>query len=446
MHDPTTTSERQPGLNRFRLLSASWFVGCVTIFYFWISPDSQAFYPAIAICLSACIILSVLYSSSARQLQKLLESELNLRQQRNELEKNLVTQTNSLSETNKQLRNDLNESKNNSDANRRELQKLKNIFNNLPDAICVIDNEYSVTYANPALSDLIESDPENLIGSKCFDAWKTPYCGKDNCPLKRIDRGEKNIIAECLWQKDANENSSPLSITVNPFIDENGVQCGIIKTARQSLANNEQQKAISRRWAHDLNNILAVVIGHTELATQQAEPATQIVDNLEKAMQAAKRGQNLITQILHPVKNITPTPICTRKNAWQSIPGGHEKILFVDDEETLVLMTKQFLEELGYQFDGETSSTNALERFKKNPEYYDLIITDQTMPQLSGSKMAEVMLQTRPDLPIIICSGYIEEIDKEHAKTIGIKKFLHKPVPAPNLAQAVRSLLDKDSH
>lgn len=446
MPDSNTMPKKIAHLRRFLLLLAVWGVGCGTVLYLWVPPASQAFLPAIAICLFGCLILSFFSHTFGNLLDDYRHALQQFRQQRDILQERLDEQISKFEdqkETTRQLGNDLRESRATGNTLRRQRKELENIFNSMPDAVCVIDNDYTIHYANQALATLLDCDRNALLGAQCFKVWQSPACGKDNCPLQRIANGEKNLVSTCMWEKGPNDSEAIHSISVTPFTDEAGRTGGIIKTVKQSGTGNSPQKTIAERLAHDLNNVFAAVIGHTELALQQAEPDSQLSNNLQKSLQAAQRGQQQITQTRNPLKNITPTPICTRKNARQAIPGGQEKILFVDDEETLVQMTKQFMTELGYQFDGETSSINALERFKKSPHYYDLIITDQSMPRLSGSEMAETMLKIRPDLPIVLCTGYSEDIDKERAKAIGIRSFLLKPVPAPDLARIVRLLLDR---
>ncbi len=125
-----------------------------------------------------------------------------------------------------------------------------------------------------------------------------------------------------------------------------------------------------------------------------------------------------------------------------SIPGGNERILFLDNEESLLKMGKQMLEGLGYKVFMETSSIKALEAFKSDPGKYDLVISDLTMPKMSGDKLAEELIRLRPDIPIILCTGYSELITEEKARKIGVRAFLTKPVAMRKMAKTVRMALD----
>ena len=125
------------------------------------------------------------------------------------------------------------------------------------------------------------------------------------------------------------------------------------------------------------------------------------------------------------------------------LPTGTERILVVDDEEIIVTLYKVGLSHLGYTVTAKTSSEEALATFKNYPSKYDLLITDQTMPVLSGAKLAREVLHIRPDIPIILCTGYSATISKKEAMEIGIKKFLFKPVGKKDLARTIRNVLDE---
>ena len=127
------------------------------------------------------------------------------------------------------------------------------------------------------------------------------------------------------------------------------------------------------------------------------------------------------------------------------IPGGNERILFVDDEEMLVEWGKAALERLGYQVTISTDSTEALKTFSANPSVFDLVITDHAMPHMAGSELSSELLKIRPDIPIILCTGHSENMSREKAKDIGIKEFLTKPLNKQELAEVVRRVLDEKS-
>jgi CheY-like chemotaxis protein len=123
------------------------------------------------------------------------------------------------------------------------------------------------------------------------------------------------------------------------------------------------------------------------------------------------------------------------------LPMGYERILLVDDEQPLVEIGKQMLERLGYRVDTRTSSIEALNLFKANPDRFDLVITDIVMPNMSGDKLADEMMGIRPDIPIVLCTGYSEKFTRQHASDMGIECFLMKPLVMQDLAGTVRRAL-----
>jgi len=128
----------------------------------------------------------------------------------------------------------------------------------------------------------------------------------------------------------------------------------------------------------------------------------------------------------------------------QEIPRGSETILFVDDEVSIVKMVQRMFERLGYKVETATTPQDALEKFGLNPDHFDLVITDMTMPGLTGMKLSEELMVIRPDIPIIICTGYSTLVDKEKAKKLGLAALLMKPIDILKTARTIRKVLDKN--
>ncbi|MGD9210222.1 MAG: DUF3365 domain-containing protein [Desulfobacteraceae bacterium] len=125
------------------------------------------------------------------------------------------------------------------------------------------------------------------------------------------------------------------------------------------------------------------------------------------------------------------------------LPVGNEHILLVDDEKSILKIERVILQRLGYQVTISNSSTEALAIFKAQPDAFDLVITDMTMPDMTGDQLTRAMLEIRPDLSIIICTGFSEKIDPRKADAIGIKGFLMKPIIKAKMAKMVRKILDQ---
>jgi PAS domain S-box-containing protein len=127
----------------------------------------------------------------------------------------------------------------------------------------------------------------------------------------------------------------------------------------------------------------------------------------------------------------------------KTVPAGDERILFIDDELVLANMGKQMLERLGYEVVSRTSSIEALELFRAQPDRFDLVITDMTMPNMTGEKLAAEIMNIRPDVPVILCTGFSEVITADKAKAMGIREYVMKPILKRRIAETIRRVLDE---
>ncbi|MBC8393372.1 MAG: PAS domain S-box protein [Deltaproteobacteria bacterium] len=128
----------------------------------------------------------------------------------------------------------------------------------------------------------------------------------------------------------------------------------------------------------------------------------------------------------------------------EQIPSGNERILLVDDEVALIDAERQMLMRLGYEVVSRTSSIEALELFRVKADQFDMIITDMTMPNMTGVELAHEVKKIRPDIPIILCTGFSELINEEKAKKMGIKAFVMKPIVMREIGATIRKVMDKE--
>ena len=172
---------------------------------------------------------------------------------------------------------------------------------------------------------------------------------------------------------------------------------------------------------------------------------------LSVAMGIVKQSQGYITVESEPGRGSTFTvyfpkvaekPIADAPVSDEPIPTGSERILFVDDETPLVLMGEALLAELGYEVTSRTSSREALDLLKQDPSRFDLVITDQTMPDVTGVELAREILAIRPELPVILCTGFSHLVDADSAKAVGIRAFVMKPLTKGEIARTMRKVLD----
>lgn len=132
-----------------------------------------------------------------------------------------------------------------------------------------------------------------------------------------------------------------------------------------------------------------------------------------------------------------------RETEEAALPTGTERILFVDDEKDLVDTGKNILEFLGYQVTGQTNGLEALQTFRTTPDNFDLVITDMTMPHLTGSELATQIMAVRPNIPVILCSGFNQQLNERKAREAGIREFVMKPYTVATLARTIRKSIEE---
>ncbi len=132
-----------------------------------------------------------------------------------------------------------------------------------------------------------------------------------------------------------------------------------------------------------------------------------------------------------------------RADSAAALQTGQERVLLVDDEDQIIRLEKQMLERLGYRVSERRGSLDALQAFKAQPNGFDLVITDMAMPHMNGELLAKELMAIRPEIPVIICTGFSERINAQKAAALGIKGFLMKPVIRSELAAMVRKVLDE---
>jgi CheY-like chemotaxis protein len=152
-------------------------------------------------------------------------------------------------------------------------------------------------------------------------------------------------------------------------------------------------------------------------------------------------GQGTIFSLYFPVlESVTETVEAVVADAP---PTGKERVLFVDDESSLIELGERILVYLGYQVTTRTSSIEALELFRAKPDDFDLIVTDYTMPNMTGGELAKHILAIRPEMPIVLCTGFSEVFTEDKARALGIQGYVMKPISIHDLAKICRGALDQ---
>ncbi len=150
-------------------------------------------------------------------------------------------------------------------------------------------------------------------------------------------------------------------------------------------------------------------------------------------------GEGTTFDVFFPIAETAP--VCS-DIAASPLPIGKERILLVDDEELILEIGREMLKGLGYQVETRASSIDALEAFRTDPTKYDLVISDMTMPRMTGERLAKEIKKFRPDIPIILCTGFSTKISPDKLTVFGVNALLMKPVRLSDLAHTVRKVLD----
>jgi signal transduction histidine kinase/CheY-like chemotaxis protein len=152
---------------------------------------------------------------------------------------------------------------------------------------------------------------------------------------------------------------------------------------------------------------------------------------------ASKKGMGSTFTAFFPLVKAVPEP--AEKDS--ELLRGKEKVLVIDDEPSVLEMISETLRRLGYKVTPATGGTEGWKEFQRHPLYYDLVITDHAMPEITGVRLAEKILGMRPDVPVIICTGYSDMVSPEKVKAVGIKEILMKPLERKELAIVLRRVL-----
>lgn len=170
-----------------------------------------------------------------------------------------------------------------------------------------------------------------------------------------------------------------------------------------------------------------------------------IVNSYDGDIQVQSRpGKGTCFDVWLPVTQ-QKDPTNDAETVFDDLPSGSEHILYVDDEELVTTLYEELLQHLGYHVTATTSSMKAWQLFEAHPSEFDLVITDLTMPQMTGDVLSQKILQLRPDTPIILCTGYSDRLNKGQAAGMGIREYLLKPLVIHQLAHTIREVLGSDA-
>ena len=343
-------------------------------------------------------------------------------------------------------------------------KRLQLYLDRAPLACIVWDTHHIVRVWNPAATATFGYSEAEAIGRHIHDLVATPVSMPmidEVCPklLSGVEfpdgvvletRRKDDSRMQCHWH---------LALVDRGTADEGVIAFASDVTARlqaerdrELLEKSRALAAMAGGIANDFNNILLAICGNARLAAEDLPPDHPAQVSLTEVQRASARAAGIINQILAFSGNEEETPkevvlfndATTSKRspaASQVLRGEGQSVLYVDDEESLVYLITRVLQRLGYRVVGFTDANEALAAFRSNPAAYEAVVTDLSMPSMSGIEFASQVLSLRPELPVVMTSGYVRPKDRESVMKTGVRDLLLKPNTVEELGAVLHRLM-----
>jgi PAS domain S-box-containing protein len=352
------------------------------------------------------------------------------------------------------------------DASFTQLQAINNrlqlYMDRAPLACIVWGTDHLVRVWNPAATATFGYSEAEAIGRHIHDLVATPASMpaiEELCPklLAGVEYPEGVVLdtrrkdgsrLQCHWHLALVDRGTP---------DEGVIAFANDITARlqaerdrELLEKSRALSAMASGIAHDFNNILLAISGNAKLAADDLAATHPAQVSLAEVAKATARAAGIINQILafsgneETTKDVVLFHDAAAQGAAHTsqMPRGEgQSVLYVDDEESLVYLVTRVLERLGYRVDGYTDPCKALQAFQASPGAYQAVVTDLSMPSMSGIDFAREVLLARPDLPVVVTSGYVRPKDREAVKDVGVRELLLKPNTVEELGNVLHRLM-----
>lgn len=340
--------------------------------------------------------------------------------------------------------------------------RLQLYLDRAPLACIVWGTDHVVRAWNPAAVAIFGYSEAEAIGRHIHELVATPASMPiidEVCPklLAGIEYPEGVVIEtrrkddsrmQCHWHLALVDRGTPEESVIAFASDVTARLLGDLD--RELVEKTRALSAIAGGIAHDFNNILLAISGNARLAAQDLPSTHPAQVSLAEVNKASTRAAGIINQILafsgneETSKDVVlftdpaaKDPAC----APQVLRGEGQSVLYVDDEESLVYLVTRVLERLGYRVTGFTDAREALAKFQAEPDAYQAVVTDLSMPAMSGVEFAEQVLKLRPALPVVMTSGYVRQIDRETVLNTGVRDLLLKPNTVEELGDVLHRLM-----
>jgi PAS domain S-box-containing protein len=342
-------------------------------------------------------------------------------------------------------------------------KRLQLYLDRAPLACIVWDTHHKVRAWNPAAAATFGYTEAEAIGEHIHDLVATPASMPiidEVCPklLSGVEfpdgvtletRRKDGTQLQCHWH---------LALVDRGTADEGVIAFASDVTARlqaerdrELLEKSRALAAMAGGIAHDFNNILLAICGNARLAAEDLSADHPAQLSLTEVQRASARAAGIINQILafsgneeETSKDVVLFHDAAAKHPplGSQVPRGQgQSVLYVDDEESLVYLITRVLQRLGYRVAGFTDANEALAAFRSNPAAYEAVVTDLSMPSMSGIEFAAHVLQLRPEVPVVMTSGYVRAKDRESVMKTGVRDLLLKPNTVEELGDVLHRLM-----
>ena len=327
-------------------------------------------------------------------------------------------------------------------------ERHRAIFQQAPETVTVIDPDtLQIIEANSRLADSLGYTPKELLSLKLIDL------------LNQKPEETRNQIYQIIQQDGVvrqnwpflKKDGSPLTLEIMGSRFRYGGKGQVLAFGREVVAVPQirltefQEDHVSNKYhsglpenqmgskMNEFNSILSTLILQTENTLQELPPGTETRQNLEEILQSSIQAKDLMRGLVLPIPASLPGP--------ETVPATGKHILLVDDETQLCHLEEKLLKRMGYRVSAFTDSLEALKAFQNKPDAFDLVITDTSMSQLPGLDLARLILKLRPQIPVILATGFGDKDKVSLAKQLGIRECIEKPILTSDLDKTIRRVM-----
>jgi CheY-like chemotaxis protein len=309
-----------------------------------------------------------------------------------------------------------------------------------------------IVQANGMLARALGSRTDELIGGPTSALFYSP-ADRDHCRGAivrdgrvgdyelQLRRSDGRPFWAVLWAASVEIGGRPAELLT--FYDSTAAaQTELLNCRLKTIAIHEREMqtlgTVTAGIAHDLNSIIKPLVNYSDLALRHVPPGSRAYSGLEQVVEAAQHARVLARQILSFSRQDSGRGEALHVTAAR----GNERLLVVEDREELAGVLERMLGRLGYRVTTRTRPADALKMFREEPRAFDAVVTDQSMPEMTGVELAGELKRIRSDVPIILISGFKDAAVEQSCLQVGVRELIMKPIVGADVGRAIRRALD----